>query len=296
MENITMTIFRPQQAPKAVVEIIHGMAEHRKRYEDFANYLKAHNYVVVTFDLPGHGEATKESDLGYFGETQGWNRLLQAVDQVCEELKKEYPNIPFYLFGHSMGSMLARCYLQQHDDKLDGLILSGAPNYQSATKLGILVGKLLKLFKGSKGHSSLMDGLVTGGFNKVVSNPKTPYDWISYNPENVKKYAADARCGFGFTLQGYIDELSGLDQLHQSNLYQCKKKDLPILFIVGEDDPCTGGEKGLADSIGTLKEAGYQQIEKKLYPDMRHEILNEVNHERVYEDTLNWLDAQVGKI
>ena len=289
-EKLGISIFRPTTNPKGCVEIIHGMAEHRKRYDDFAEYLRDNGYVVVTFDLPGHGESSGEM-LGYFGESNGWDHLLYAIEEVMNRTKEEYPDLPFFIFGHSMGSMLGRCFLQDHDAQLTGAVFSGAPNYQSATKAGITMGKVLKLFKGAKGHSAIMDMAVTGSFNKTVENPQTPFDWISYNRENVRKYAEDPYSGFPFTIQGYVDELSGLVRMHDSTRYKVLNKDMPILFVAGKDDPCTGGTQGLTDSIGTLVKAGYTNISSKLYDHMRHEILNEEDHMIVYKDILTWLNG-----
>ncbi len=291
MSKLAVSIFRPAGAAKGAVEIIHGMSEHRKRYDDFAKFLCENGYAVYTFDLPGHGE--NEGLRGWFGEKDGWDYVLYSAAEVMKTAKSENPGIPFILFGHSMGTIVARCLLQEYDSELNGLVLTGAPNYQPAVKAGIALGKVLKMTKGARGHSAVMDQAVTGNFNKVVKDPKTPYDWISYNTENSQKYVDDPQCGFPFTIQGYIDELTGLERLHDSSKYRCTRKDLPILFAAGKDDPCIGGEAGFADSIATLTKAGYTDIDSKLYDGMRHEILNEIDHTRVYEDILNWIRQKV---
>ena len=292
-ESLGVSLFRPEGKLKAVVQIVHGMSEHRKRYEDFAEFLKSHGYGVVTFDLPGHGESAEGGLKGYFGEKGGWDHLLYATHQVTEQIKKECPGVPIVLFGHSMGSIIGRCYIQQYDDELAGTILSGVPNYQPAAKLGQTLGNFIKRFKGGKGYSRLMDYLVTGTFNKAVKNPKTPFDWISYNEENVSKYAKDSNCGFPFTIQGYIDELEGVVRMHEVSLYKGKHKEMPLFVFAGEDDPCRGGDAGFEDTINTLKQAGYKDITTKLYANMRHEVLNEKDHMVVYEDVLNWLEEKI---
>ena len=288
MNTIEYSVFRPLADARAAAVIVHGMAEHRMRYERFADFLRDDGIGVITYDLPGHGKNAQEK--GYFGKTGGWDLLVNSVESAVRKAMKEFPGVPVILFGHSMGSMLCRCWLQNHDQEIAGLILSGAPCWQKAGKAGIAVGKILRTFKGRKGHSALMDQLVTGNFNKSVKNPQSPVDWISYRRENVEEYLKDDLCGFGFTINGYIDELSGMEQMHDVRLYRCRKPKLPIAFFAGEDDPCIGGEEGWKDSIDTLKRAGYTDISDRRYPNMRHEILNEGRRKEVYADILNWIN------
>lgn len=291
--TLAVTLYRPSGDPKGVVEIVHGMQEHRKRYDEFAEYLKEDGYVVVTFDLPGHGESVKEGDpLGYFGEEHGWDHLIDSAYRLMKDIKKEYPDLNYYILGHSMGSMVSRCFIQDYDDEIDGLILSGAPCYNPGAKAGFAVAKAVRAFKGKQGLSKVLDNLATGGFNKGIENPRTELDWLSYNEENVDRYIEDELCGVPFTVQGYIDELDGMIRMNDSSMYRVKNKNLPIYFFGGEDDPCIGGYEGLESSVKTLKDAGYTCIETHLYPHMRHETLNEKNHEIVYSDVLEWLNRK----
>ncbi len=291
--TVAYTLYRPEGDAKAVVQIVHGMQEHRKRYDDFANYLKDHGYVVVTFDLPGHGESVKEGNpLGYFGEDGGWDHLIDSAYQLMKDVKKEYSDLNYYILGHSMGSMVSRCFIQTYDGEIDGLILSGAPTYNKAAKSGVTVAKSVRAIKGKKGLSKMLDNLATGGFNKGIKDARTELDWLSYNPDNVDAYIADELCGVPFTVQGYIDELEGMIRMADVRKYQVANKDLPIYFFGGEDDPCIGGHKGLSHSVQTLKDAGYNDIETRLYPGMRHETLNEKEHQKVYCDVLEWLNRK----
>ena len=291
MFRLAYNVFRPIGEVKGGVAIVHGMAEHRKRYVAFAEYLAENGYGVVTYDLPGHGESAGET-LGYFGD-DGWQELVDSADRAVARVKKEFPGVPVILFGHSMGTMISRCYLQKHADEVDAVVLSGAPNWQPAANAGIALGKVLRRLRGKQGHSKLMDQLVTGNFNKSVKNAKTPVDWLSKNEKNVQAYLEDPNCGFGFTIQGYLDELEGMRQMHQVELYSGENPTLPILFVAGQEDPCIGGMEGLEDSMNTLKEAGYKNITFKLYPNMRHEILQEEDRERVYRDIKNWIDQRI---
>ncbi len=287
--DLAYSVFRPENELKAGVMIVHGMSEHRKRYDGFAQYLADRGYGVVTYDLPGHGESKGET-LGWFGETGGWDTLVDSVSDAFDRLKTEFPDVPYVLFGHSMGTIVGRCWLQKHDHDIDACILSGAPNYQPAARIGTVLGKVLAAKNGKKGHSSVMDQMVTGNFNKSVKDPRTPLDWLSFSVENVDKYIQDPLCGFPFTIQGYIDELTGLQQMSVSKDYCCIKPLLPIYFFAGEQDPCIGGVKGLQSSVETLRKAGYSNVSYKLYPNMRHETLNEADHDIVYKDVADWLD------
>lgn len=280
-------IFKPEQV-KASVFIIHGMEEHKDRYIPFAQFLCANHVGCVIYDLPGHKEKQKEN-MGWFGEKDGYLNLIHSAVNIAVLTKKEFPDVPMYCFGHSMGSLIARNFLQKYSDLIDGMILSGAPCYNSAAPLGRAMVNVLAKAKGKKGHSRLLDNMVTGSFNKAVKNPKTDSDWISYNEENVKAFVEDEWCGVPFTIQGYGDLLDLVMNMHKPENYRVTKEDLPVFFMAGEDDPCTGGNKGLEDSIAVLKNAGYKNIDKKVYPHMRHEILNENGRMEVYEDALKWI-------
>lgn len=282
------TIYRPEGEVKGAVAIVHGMSEHQKRYRDFAEYLKNRGYGAVTYDLPGHGEHAEE--LGWFKESGGADMLIDSAVDRLREAREAFPDVPLFLFGHSMGTMISRCLLQDHDQELNGLILSGAPCWQKAADGGIAAGKVIRFFKGKKGHSRFMDQAVTGSFNKCVKNPRTQSDWLSCNTANVDAYLADPLCGFPFTIQGYLDEMELMKRMHNVSGYHVTKPDLPIWFISGEGDPCRGGDEGFNDSISTLRRAGYQDVDAKLWPNMRHEILNETDRMQVFEAVGNWLD------
>ena len=287
--TLGISVFRPQGKPVASVVMVHGMSEHRKRYDEFAQFLAKQGIGVVTYDQPGHGETAKDQTLGYFGDKDGWDTLIFTAHEVMKKCKEEFPGVPFFLFGHSMGTIVARTFIKKYDDEIQGLILSGAPNFQSAVPTGLVLAKSIAGIKGKKGHSKLLDKMTMGSFNKGIANPRTGFDWLSYNTDNVNAYIADPLCGFSFTNQGYVDMMSGMVSMHDYKTYQCKNPALPILFIAGAEDPCKGGEEGLADSIDTLKKAGYSHIDRIVYDHMRHEILHEDQREKVYQDVADFM-------
>jgi len=287
--KLSYRIFRTQEAPKAVVFCVHGMQEHQKRYEGFAKYLNSRGIACITYDLPGHGPDCPQEDLGYFGDKDGWFNLVDSAVEIAKLAHKEFPNAPVIYFGHSMGTMIGRTFLQDYDTLIDGMILSGAPNYVGASKAGIGMAKIVAAFKGKKGHSHLLDNMATGGFNKGIENPRTPLDWLSYNEPNVDTYIADPLCGFSFTNQGYLDLFKGMGYMHDPKRFHCTKPNLPIWFFSGEDDPCRGGDTGFADSIQSVKQAGYKNVTSTLYPGMRHETMHEKGADDVMKNVADWV-------
>lgn len=291
--NYASTIFGTEKKPKAAVFVVHGMEEHRYRYEEFAKFLADNGIAVITYDLPGHGETDTGEDRGWFGESNGWNNLVNSAVDMAVVTKKQFPGAPLFLFGHSMGSMIGRCFLQLHDGLIDGMILSGAPAYTPAAPAGVLTARVEAVKYGKKGHSALLDQLATGGFNKGIENPRTPADWLSYNDENVDRYIADPDSGFPFTIQGYRDLFEGMIRMNDLKQYRCYHPELPIYMVAGEDDPCIGGEAGFSASAERLRQAGYNNVGVRLFPGMRHEILQEKEKQIVFDDILSWILARV---
>ena len=193
------------------------------------------------------------------------------------------------LFAHSMGTIIARVFLQKHSRDFEKVVLSGYPNPNGAAGAGIRLTELISSFKGAKGYSKLVDGMVLGPFSKAVPDAKTPVDWLSVDETNVKKYIADPLCGARFTLGSYNALFQLIRLMNEPEKYENVRKDLPILMISGADDPCTGGEKGRADSVDRLKRAGFREPEVITIDGMRHEILNEEKREEVYRMILEFI-------
>lgn len=291
--NLEARVYRPEGEVYAAVVVVHGMEEHSLRYRDFARYLADHGIFVFTYDLPGHGGAARSgNELGWFGEKGGWQNLLDSVIQATEAVRKEVGNLPLWLFGHSMGSMLARCFLQENDTLIDGVILSGPPCYNPLAPGALALTAALKKVKGSKGHSRLLDKSITGAFNTVIEHPRTGFDWLSHNEDNVDAYIADPLCGNPFTIGGYHDLLTGMVMMQSVKSYQCSSPSLPVYFIAGDEDPCIGGPDGFNASVQVLQKAGYENVHTRLFEGMRHEILNEDNRQEVYDCVLNTIIGQ----
>lgn len=287
--KLELHIFEVEHA-KAVVQIIHGMEEHQERYETFIKYLNENNYSVVSSDMRGHGINAK--DLGYFKDKKGYVELVKDQRKITAFIKKKFPKLPVYIFAHSMGTITTRVLLQRDSHSYEKVILSGYPNYHKETYFGILLADTIKTFRGAKYKSKLVNSLSIGIFNKNIQNPKTENDWICYNEKTVREFLDDPYCGFGFTCSAFSDLFRLVTMMHKPKLYKNVNQELPLLLLRGKDDPCVGGDKGAADSLQTLCRAGFQNIEYIDYPNMRHEILNETDNRKVYDDVLKFYEAE----
>lgn len=279
------------EKPKAVIQVIHGMMEHQIRYEELAIRLNQAGFNVVTSDIRGHGHDISKENLGYMGNKKQWDALIIDQATISEYIKHEYPDNDIYIFAHSMGTMITRNLIQGFDGYYKKIILSGAPNYQSIANAGILVANIIGLFKGNHHKSNLLASMTLGPFTKAVPNYKTKNDWLSYNEENVEKYNNDPLCGFPFTVSAYKGLYHILVGMNKKKKFRLNNKDLPIYFISGKDDPCTGGPKGIISSIKNLQKVGYTYIHAKTYDNMRHEILKEKNKDEVYDDILKFYES-----
>lgn len=278
--------------PKAIVQIVHGMSEWAGRYDYFAEKLVEEGYLVYSHDHSGHGNSSKGYDgLGYIGNNNRFYLMLDDIKELNSIIKKENKDVPIVLFGHSMGSFLSQRYLQEYGDTIDGLILSGSNGKpKSFTKAGLLICKMENLIKGSGNRSKLMDKLSFGGFNSTVKNPKTDFDWLCSDANEVNKYIEDEFCGFIYPTEFYFDLINGLWDIHkQENLNKIKKLNIPIYIFAGDKDPVGYMGKGIINLYNTYNNIGVNDLNYKLYKDGRHEMLNEVNKDEVIIDIISWI-------
>ncbi len=285
--SLSLAVF-PSKNPKANVLVIHGMQEHKERYEGFASFLQEHGYNVVTSDLRGHGSNAPK--LSHIADKDGDKLILQDQRKITEYIEERFPNLPIYILGHSMGTMITRTLLQTDSNKYAKVALSGYVNPNPAGGVAVMLGNLVGAFKKPDGHSKLLTSLAVGPFAKSVKDRKTDLDWLSYNEENVQRYIDSPLCGVEFTVSSYKALFQFMNKMGKAKLYKDINKDLPFLLIAGKDDPCTGGEKGRKASYDVLKKAGFNNIEVITLDHMRHEILQETEKEKVYNDILNFFD------
>ena len=285
---LSLTVHEAKGA-KAVVQIVHGMEEHKERYYDFIRYLTAHQYSVVISDLRGHG--SDAPILSHIADKHGALLLIRDQQKITEWIKERFPGLPLILFGHSMGTIISRVLLQTDSEKYAAVALSGYVNPNPASSVAVMMGKMIKGMKGSRGYSKMLHNLALGSFSKSITGRKTELDWLSYDEDNVDRYINNPLCGAEFTVGSYQALFELLQQMGKPGRYQQIRKDLPVLLISGKDDPCTGGEKGRDSSRSLLATAGFRNITVITYERMRHEILNEKDYQKVYSDIRSFFDS-----
>ena len=280
--------------PEGIVLGLHGMAEHRKRYDEFANILNNAGYSFYIHDHRGHGETALENDLplGHFADENGWEKVIGDIKKHRELIaKRNSEGIPVFLFGHSMGSFASRDYISRYSQDFSGTILSGAAKVEKTELflLKLFIG-LEKLFKGEKKKSTIVENLIFSSNNKSFNNTETPHDWLSRNSEITKKYHEDNRCGFSCTVKFYDDFYEGMKNTAYLENYKSIPDNFPIIFLSGEKDPVGGND--IVDLAKKYKKAGLKDVEYKLYPQARHELINEYNKDDFFEDVIDWLDKK----
>lgn len=280
----------PQQTPAAVIHILHGLAEHSSRYYDFAQYLTTQNMAVVAHDHRGHGKSVTEHQIiGFFHENDGWNRVISDVATVQEYIDQQFLSVPKVLLGHSMGSYIAQSFLINCASQFHGCILSGS-NFDSLFLYYLLkvVAKLERLRQGKTGRSKIIDHLSFGTFNKAFKPARTKFDWLSRDETQVDLYINDPLCGQLSTNQLWSDLAEGLIEITRKKNLARIPADLPILITGGDHDPVSAGTR-LQKLSQALRSSGLQSVDMNLYPQARHEILNETNRKSVYKDLSDWI-------
>ena len=296
--KILARICTPDKPPKAVVQIAHGIAEHISRYDPFMFFLAENGYVAVGNDHLGHGlSAENEDGLGIFYTQNGWTYAVDDMKALRDQVRQEFHDIPYIFFGHSMGSFLTRTYLIRYPDQYDAAILSGTGQQSPALiNAGFFAANLLTLLRGPGADGKLLNDMAFGSYCKKIDNPRTPFDWLSTNEENVDRYIADPLCGFVAKCSMYRDMMGGLKFLTKQSNIDKMNKDAPIYFMSGAEDPVGDYGAGVEKAYRAFCDAGLHDVTMKLYPGGRHEMLNETNREEVMQDILAWLDQRVDSL
>ncbi|GAA0739545.1 lysophospholipase [Clostridium oceanicum] len=293
-KNIYVYKWDTDKDVKGIVQIAHGMAETAARYERFAKYLNKNGYIVYANDHRGHGKSVNNiKELGYLGENNGFASMVEDMNTLNNIIKeKEHNKLPIYLFGHSMGSFLSQKYIEVYGEDLKGVILSGTNGKQgSIINLGILVAKLEMKIKGRKHKSKMLDNLSFGGYNKTFKPNRTNFDWLSRDEKEVDKYVDNKYCGTVFTSSYFYDFLKGLKSIWREENINKINKTLPIFILAGDKDPVGDSGKGIINLYNLYKNIGIEDVEYKLYKGGRHEMLNEINRDEVFEDINKWLSV-----
>lgn len=285
----------PDGKPRAVVQIAHGIAEHIDRYRPFMEFLADNGFVAAGNDHLGHGKSIRvPEEQGFFAEKDGWWRVVDDMDKLHDIMSNEYPELPYVLFGHSMGSFLTRTYLIKHPDKYDGVILSGTGHQSPALVLGgNAAASVMAKLNGAMGDGTKLDSLAFGSYLSKIENPRTKFDWLSRDAEQVDKYIADPLCGFVGKIGLYRDMMQGIKFITDKKNIAQMNKEKPVYFMSGDGDPVGDYGKGVERAYKAFCDAGLHDVFMRLYPGGRHEMLNETNKEQVYQDILNWLNEKI---
>lgn len=279
--------------PKASILILHGMAEHQNRYTSYAQYLVDLGFDVYIYDHRGHGTDKKLNELGFFSYHKGYQIVINDAIAVSQYIEQNNRANKFFLFGHSMGSLIARNVIQTYD-KYNGVILCGTA-YPPKLLLysGLFMTSLVKKLKGPKYVSTYLKNLLFGGSKYTSLADRTAYDWLTRSNPVVGAYIHDPYCGFVCTTSFYHDLLKITANAANKKLINMTKTELPMFIISGEKDPVGSNGKDVKRLLSKLKKLGFSNIAYKLYPDCRHELLNELNNEEVYTDITNWISKRL---
>jgi len=285
----------PDSAPKAVVQIAHGIAEHVERYSDFMNFLAGNGFVVYANDHLGHGKtAANDSEKGIFAERNGWNYVVNDMVLLHDIAAKENPGLPYVMFGHSMGSFLTRNYIIDYPDRYDFAILSGTGHQNPLMVFGgNIIAQILVLKEGPRGNGQTLNDIAFGSYLNRIENPRTPFDWLSHDEKVVDDYIADPMCGFVCQISLYSDMMKGIKYITSKSNIAKMDKTKPVYFMSGEADPVGDYGKGVDGAYKAFCNAGLQDVMIRLYPEGRHEMLNETNKDAVYKDILEWLNDRI---
>lgn len=278
-----------------IIQIAHGMAEHAGRYERFAEVMTNAGYAVFANDHRGHGKTAGSQDkVGYFADENGWENVVEDMHTLTGIIKKENPNKPLFLFGHSMGSFLSRHYSMLYSDDLSGLVLSGTGGDPGVIgKLGLFIAKIDAKLNGKKAKSEIMNKLSFGTFNSAFKPNRTDYDWLSRDTTEVDKYINDPWCGAVFTAGFFCDLLKGIGYINKKENIAKILKNLPIYIFSGTKDPVGANTTGVVQVYDSFKKAGIEDVEMRFYADGRHEMLNEINRDEVFKDVVSWLNKHI---
>lgn len=270
------------------------MAETAQRYETFAKVLTKNGYIVYINDHRGHGKTAKIiENVGHLAEKEGFRCLVEDMYTLTNIIKKENEDLPIYLFGHSMGSFASQRYIMDYSNNLSGLILCGSNGKQGIilNLAHLIINREIKKY-GRRSKSNKINNLIFGG-EIIRRNEKTKFDWLSRDKEQVEKYINDPFCGVVCSCGFFYDLVQGLKEIEDKENLKKVPLDIPIYIISGDKDPIGKNGKGVLRLRDRYIKLGVKDVTCKLYKDGRHELLNEINREEVFEDIFLFQKNQI---
>ncbi len=285
--------WEPQGKPVAVLQIVHGVAEYAARYEEFASFMASQGFLVVAEDHMGHGDSVGDDcPIGVF--EGGWHKAVADTHRLLTYTRMECPDVPYILLGHSMGSFMVRTLLAKYPKcGISAAILSGTGwMHRGIINTGIATATLVAKRQGPYKPSKLLDGMMFGSYNRKIEHRRTSHDWLTRDHKIVDAYVADPLCGFSITAGLAKDLLTGMLYNQEPEHLNKMRKDLPVLFIAGAEDPVGNYGEGVKQTVQAFTRVGMENVTMRIYPLCRHEVLNELNRKEVYANILNWLKKQ----
>jgi alpha-beta hydrolase superfamily lysophospholipase len=294
-QKLFHTIFYPEAIEvKATLLIVHGMQEHSGRYSEVADYFASRGLAVLTYDHLGHGKSVNDKkDIGFFQLHQPDERLISDAAMMSNHLIQKYPNVPHFILGHSMGSFITRCLLQRIGDQFSGAVITGTGG--SLTGINLVKNYFSLANKAAPRKRTFFNSIFNIVNNKKFKKDKDFSDtsWLSLNPKNRNAFSQDELCGIPFTNNAFYALFSLYKKATARNWADPIPKSLPFLFISGQDDPIGDFGKGVMETVHNLEHDGFKEVSSKLYPNMRHEILNEEIREEVLSEIYGWVLARL---
>lgn len=296
--NIHAIRWIPEGEPRAILQIVHGMQEYIDRYDEFARFLAERGILVTGNDHLGHGQSISENgSYGYFCKYDAATVLVRDVHRLKKMNQEKYPGVPYIILGHSFGSFVTREYISRYGTGIDSVIIMGTGMTPGAV-IGVskCLCKIQKLFLGDKHKAKMLNNIAFGTYLDKIDNPRTEFDWLSHNEADIDKYIANPANNFMFTVNGFSTMAELLSRVQNPKKMGRIPKELPILLIAGKEDPVGSYGAAVEQLYNIYKnELKIKSVELKLYDGLRHEILNEIGKEAVYEDLLNWINKRIEK-
>lgn len=295
--NTAYYVYMPvNEKARGIVQIAHGMCEYIARYEEFIGFLCGKGFIVCGNDHIGHGSSVNsEEDLGFFGDKNGWRYLVKDVVTLTRMMRERYASFPYYILGHSMGSLIVRTALAKYSDLYNGALILDTISLRFGADACLAVIESAEKIKGRHFRSKALDRLMFRMTNLRIEDPVTEYDWVSRDREIIERYSEDPYCTFIFTSQAMYDLVMLVKYVSSRDWAEKVAKDLPVFIAGGSEDPVGRYGKCLTDLFRRMTDAGSEDVELHIYPGMRHEILNEVGRQEVYDDILDWLEEHIEK-
>lgn len=284
----------PDETPKCIVQLVHGMAEHIERYDEFACFLASKGILVTGEDMLGHGKSVTSGNYGYFCKKDPATVVVRDIHKLKKLTQEQYPGIPYYIFGHSMGSFILRNYLFMYGKGINGAIIAGTGMLPKVVVNALkAVVSIVCLFGGESKPSKFIDNMAFGTYLKKIPNPRTPSDWLTKESAVVDEYIKDPLCGFTFTGNGFKTMADLLLRLNKTSNVAKMPVTLPVLIVSGKEDPVGDYGIGPKKVYDQFVSEGMQKVSIKLYDDDRHELLNETDKLTIFNDLYEWIENEL---